>query len=297
MDSFKIKTCKICGKDKRRAEFVRISSKKRLGYCKSCKQAQITGQQPILDIRIQSLKEGSDIKVRLHYHSIRWSYKITYNRAMQFVEEGLAFIVNSSTIFKPFGHKTIRRMIFERDKNRCFYCGEYGDTLDHIVPISSGGITSFKNCVVCCLTCNRVKRSLPLEEFLTIFSKNLGESRFYLSKGFHIERKFKTMNVMLEKMHMQVMEYLRDGRTENYGLVIDQIEELEKRIGKIKSSIYGDMGEEKDRCSNIYKADYARIYEIATLGYGESVYSGVYTEEAFMAREQELGELEMWRNG
>ncbi|MFB3893860.1 MAG: HNH endonuclease [Phycisphaerae bacterium] len=51
-----------------------------------------------------------------------------------------------------------RRNIFARDGNRCQYCGRKFPSpelsLDHIVPRSRGGDTSWTNIVCCCVDCN-----------------------------------------------------------------------------------------------------------------------------------------------
>ena len=51
-----------------------------------------------------------------------------------------------------------RRNIFARDKNRCQYCGKKQPiselSLDHVVPRSRGGETTWENVVCACLPCN-----------------------------------------------------------------------------------------------------------------------------------------------
>ncbi len=54
--------------------------------------------------------------------------------------------------------KLNRRNIFARDRNHCQYCGRKYSTselsLDHIMPRSRGGQTSWTNLVCCCVKCN-----------------------------------------------------------------------------------------------------------------------------------------------
>jgi len=50
-----------------------------------------------------------------------------------------------------------RRTILRRDDYTCTYCGQYGDTLDHIQPRSRGGKDSWENLITACLKCNNVK--------------------------------------------------------------------------------------------------------------------------------------------
>jgi 5-methylcytosine-specific restriction endonuclease McrA len=48
-----------------------------------------------------------------------------------------------------------RHNIFKRDGNECVYCGENRDlTLDHVIPKSRGGKTSWANLVAACKSCN-----------------------------------------------------------------------------------------------------------------------------------------------
>jgi 5-methylcytosine-specific restriction endonuclease McrA len=51
-----------------------------------------------------------------------------------------------------------RRNVFARDGNLCQYCGRHFPTselsLDHVVPRSRGGLTSWENIVCACVACN-----------------------------------------------------------------------------------------------------------------------------------------------
>jgi len=51
-----------------------------------------------------------------------------------------------------------RRNIFARDNNQCQYCGRKFPThelsLDHVIPRSQGGQSTWENVVCCCLECN-----------------------------------------------------------------------------------------------------------------------------------------------
>ncbi len=54
-----------------------------------------------------------------------------------------------------------RRNLFKRDHWTCQYCGLQpgGDelTIDHMVPRSQGGTSTWENCVLACVTCNKRK--------------------------------------------------------------------------------------------------------------------------------------------
>lgn len=53
--------------------------------------------------------------------------------------------------------------IISRDEGRCVYCGKPAKGIDHVIPISEGGITSTVNGVCCCPKCNKTKHT-SLEE-------------------------------------------------------------------------------------------------------------------------------------
>lgn len=62
----------------------------------------------------------------------------------------------------PNAHVTFsRRNIFKRDKFTCQYCGCQPSpkelTIDHVVPRSRGGGSSWENCVLACVDCNHRK--------------------------------------------------------------------------------------------------------------------------------------------
>lgn len=95
-----------------------------------------------------------------------------------------------------------KRNVFVRDGFRCAYCGDRRDRLsiDHIVPKSRGGKTSFENCVAACKGCNlkkggrtpseagmflRTKAYQPtISEFLRLKFQNRGAQALLNEIGF-----------------------------------------------------------------------------------------------------------------
>jgi 5-methylcytosine-specific restriction endonuclease McrA len=84
-----------------------------------------------------------------------------------------------------------RKNVFIRDNHTCQYCGTHERlSIDHVLPSSRGGKTTFDNCVASCVTCNIRKgnrtpdeaqmklRKHPYEptiiEFLTYKMKHTG---------------------------------------------------------------------------------------------------------------------------
>jgi 5-methylcytosine-specific restriction endonuclease McrA len=59
--------------------------------------------------------------------------------------------------------KITRRAVFARDQWTCQYCGSRSNlTVDHVVPKSKGGSSSWDNIVASCAPCNRRKgNALP----------------------------------------------------------------------------------------------------------------------------------------
>ena len=61
-----------------------------------------------------------------------------------------------------------RKNILLRDRNTCQYCGVVlppGElTLDHVIPRSRGGNSTWENLVACCHSCNRRKSNRLLNE-------------------------------------------------------------------------------------------------------------------------------------
>ena len=61
-----------------------------------------------------------------------------------------------------------RRNLFKRDHFACQYCGDQPGgselTIDHIIPRSQGGVTSWTNCVLACVACNSFKSNRTPEQ-------------------------------------------------------------------------------------------------------------------------------------
>ncbi len=53
--------------------------------------------------------------------------------------------------------RSIRERILKRDDNICQHCGQYGDTVDHIVPRRLGGDDNWENLQCLCRSCNYAK--------------------------------------------------------------------------------------------------------------------------------------------
>jgi len=93
-----------------------------------------------------------------------------------------------------------KRNLIIRDNYRCVYCNRKTNlTIDHMIPISQGGKTSWENCVTACIDCNNKKRNrtpseakmypnkLPyaptISEFFRLKMKQLGVDAFLKDIG------------------------------------------------------------------------------------------------------------------
>ena len=75
-----------------------------------------------------------------------------------------------------------RRNIFARDNNTCQYCGKKFSTfelsLDHIIPRTLGGVTSWTNIVCACTKCNVKKGGrTPKQAHMTLIKKPVKPKR------------------------------------------------------------------------------------------------------------------------
>ena len=67
-----------------------------------------------------------------------------------------------------------RRNIYKRDRYTCQYCGlQPGSeelTIDHVLPRSQGGGSSWENCVLACVNCNKRKANrTPVQARMPLF--------------------------------------------------------------------------------------------------------------------------------
>lgn len=93
-----------------------------------------------------------------------------------------------------------KRNIMVRDGYRCVYCnGNRKLTIDHIIPTSRGGKSSFENCTTACRKCNNKKgnrtpseakmymtkqaHSPTISEFLRLKMKQLGVDAYLKEMG------------------------------------------------------------------------------------------------------------------
>jgi hypothetical protein len=204
-ESLQHKSCTACGEQKPLAEFQRRTGRKsgehsRRGTCKACikrksnsDSAAAVAPAPVIIKAVQQKRSrpkpsqrpaGLPISDPLDASSLmpsrhglirmrgrtdkghRWQQEIDLELAVTLVREKAAVLVNRHTIRRLFSNKDFRRYILMRDKHTCHFCGEYGDTIDHLLPRAKGGHTTPDNCVCACMVCNQSKADRDLEEFV-----------------------------------------------------------------------------------------------------------------------------------
>lgn len=97
--------------------------------------------------------ELSEAKHRIEAHKYDWVRTVRFSIAVPRIIR--------LTVYDRLPRQAVkfnRRNIFARDGNRCQYCGKRCPTsdlsLDHVVPRSQGGKTTWENIVCSCLKCN-----------------------------------------------------------------------------------------------------------------------------------------------
>ncbi len=77
-------------------------------------------------------------------------------------------IFNINRAFIPHTPQPTKRLIYDRDRGQCAYCGKSINiadaTIDHVLPLSQGGSSSWDNLVNCCKVCNQRKGNRTPEE-------------------------------------------------------------------------------------------------------------------------------------
>jgi len=100
-----------------------------------------------------SWREVSEFRAKYERHRHEWIRCVRFELAVPRIVRLL--------IYDRLPRQTVkfnRRNIYARDRNRCQYCGKRFPTtelsLDHVIPRSMGGKTTWENVACCCIACN-----------------------------------------------------------------------------------------------------------------------------------------------
>ncbi len=119
--------------------------------------------------RAMLLLLGKKIEVLDHYTSL-----VVHSISQQFVLPSVIKMRMYVRPKRPFGYvRFSRQHVFMRDDFCCQYCCETYSakelTLDHVVPVTRGGRTTWSNIVTCCVQCNQDKGAqTPTEAGLSL---------------------------------------------------------------------------------------------------------------------------------
>jgi len=102
-----------------------------------------------------------------------------------------------------------RRNIFARDNNQCQFCGKKFPTtelsLDHIVPRSQGGLSTWENIVCACVNCNVKKGGrTPKQAHMTLIRKPEKPKRSPMLNLKLTHRKYQSWRTFLENAYWSV---------------------------------------------------------------------------------------------
>ena len=163
-----MKTCTKCEIEKDESQFRKPASKR----CMQCEKETILTRilkYQNTDIGLENLDTTlENIITKTKYASS--TYELPLDKAISLVKEGRAHVYKPDMIYRnDIDSKDswiVKYLVFERDLNLCHYCGEKGDTVDHIVPESKGGKYIETNLVCCCSNCNSDKSDMDYEEYM-----------------------------------------------------------------------------------------------------------------------------------
>ena len=102
-----------------------------------------------------------------------------------------------------------RRNIFARDNNQCQYCGRKFPTselsLDHVIPRSKGGQSSWENIVCACVSCNvRKGGRTPKEAHLSLIRRPEKPKRSPMLNLKMTHRKYQSWKTFLDNAYWSV---------------------------------------------------------------------------------------------
>jgi len=116
-------------------------------------EADATGIHRWQNYSMESWQELSQLKAEFEPDEYDWIHTVRFQIAVPRIIRLLVYdkLPRQEVKFN-------RRNIYARDSGRCQYCGKRYPTselsLDHIIPKSQGGHTTWENIVCCCVRCN-----------------------------------------------------------------------------------------------------------------------------------------------
>ena len=233
-----LKQCNICGQHLPLNKFRNKGKDRRAGHCNDCRIIRIEiskyGQ-----CELPALDKADEIEVRgreRHASCGGYRFFVTYEKATQIIDEKVAYVVHPTLIQEYFNGSKFRELVYSRYGNRCFYCGGFANTIDHVVPLSKGGLSSFSNCIPACFTCNHTKDDMEVVDYLHYFKPS--SLIMGLSKVETIKSELLDMSSQVETINTYLINCLK--KTEMKEDILENLEnlmKLERTINRINSTI------------------------------------------------------------
>ncbi|QPB09793.1 hypothetical protein CPT_Shady_032 [Streptomyces phage Shady] len=134
-----VKTCRLCGREKPAAQFLAGKAKRPSSTCGTCR-GKLAAQHR-----------------RKYYAGLSTDKRNTLTHKRRAEAYGVEHEEYSRTA------------ILARWHNKCAYCGNRAEHLDHVVPLSKGGTDTESNIVPACAPCNLSKGAKTLAEWSESF--------------------------------------------------------------------------------------------------------------------------------
>jgi 5-methylcytosine-specific restriction endonuclease McrA len=142
------KTCHWCGKRKVLEDYHRRTSAKdgRQKYCKTCRGAIST---ELAKTPVAKAKRSEYAKTYLNRNREKSRERVRSRRARKITNSLVVSVKEAKRIYS----------------SQCFYCGNSGGEMDHVLPLSRGGLHSVGNLVPACRSCNASKGAKTIMEW------------------------------------------------------------------------------------------------------------------------------------
>lgn len=168
------RTCITCGIQKYGSEF--HNDKKE---CKKCiiRKLNLDEQIKIIDKKLQRIKRWAERDIGLEcinknkniylfVTDLSFAKQIGYEEAVYYYKRGRATVYNQNELYLHGAeNKFLSKKIIIESEFTCYYCGNYGDTIDHLIPKSKGGRWTEDNLKCCCNRCNNLKGDMENWEY------------------------------------------------------------------------------------------------------------------------------------
>jgi 5-methylcytosine-specific restriction endonuclease McrA len=116
-------------------------------------ETDVAGKTQWQNLNFADWRELSQLKLEFEPDDYEWIHTVRFQIAVPRIIRLLGYdkLPRQDVKFN-------RRNIYARDGNRCQYCGKKTSTLelslDHVIPRSQGGRSTWDNIVCCCIKCN-----------------------------------------------------------------------------------------------------------------------------------------------